>query len=122
MPADASGRDLQELARQLGLRAFLFRGSLADLEDNLRKGRPLIVMIPKPPDPAWRQAGLIGALAAGWSERLMRPPHWVVVTGLAGRDKVIIHDPAAGPLVVKRPVFEKWWGRADNLCLLLVRP
>ena len=51
-PKDTTGQDLQVRAESLGLQAFVFQGSLADLQDNLRQGRPLIVMITKPPDPA----------------------------------------------------------------------
>lgn len=118
--ADASGRDLQELASDLGLKSFLFRGDVSEIRDNLQKGRPVIVMLPKPPDPAWRRAGLLGGLAAAASERLRRPPHWAVVVGLAADGAVILHDPSAGPLTVARAAFEQWWEQTDNLCLLVV--
>lgn len=115
---DSSGKDLQKLAEALGLRAFVFAGSYADLQDNLRQGRPVIVMLPKPPDPALRQAGLIGAAALALSEHVPHPPHWVVVVGLVG-PQVVVHDPASGQLQIETPVFLDWWGRTGNLCVLV---
>lgn len=122
-PPDTTGQDLRSLAESLGLRAFVFEGSLADLQENLRQGRPVIVMIPQPPDPALRNAGLVGALGLALSEHLSHPAHWVVVIGLsAGNQNVIIHDPAAGLLQIKTPVFQQWWGRMKNLSVLIVAP
>jgi predicted double-glycine peptidase len=121
MPDTTTGRELQRLAQTLGLRAFVYRGDLGDLRDNLKKGRPVIVMLSKPPDPAWRRAGLAGALAQSWSERLKRPPHWVVVVGLADDGSVIVHDPASGALTIKGASFEKWWKQMDQLCVLVAR-
>jgi predicted double-glycine peptidase len=119
-PQDTTGADLQALAASLGLRAFVFQGSLADLQDNLRQGRPVIVMITKPPDPALRQAGLVGALGLALSEHVTHPPHWVVVIGLAGPQDVIVHDPSAGLLQIKADVFQKWWQRMNNVSVLIV--
>lgn len=119
-PQDTTGPDLRTMAESLGLRALVFQGSFADLQDNLRQGRPVIVMIPQPPDPALRQAGLIGALALAVSEHVSHPSHWVVVIGMAGDQQVIVHDPAAGPLQIKSDVFQEWWRRMNNLCVLIV--
>jgi len=117
LPDDATGQDLQELARQTGLQAFAYRGSIDDLQENLSKGRPLIVMIPKP---------LIGGnglvttpLLNLWNDYGPRPPHWVVAVGFIKDQQIIIHDPASGPLVVDQPTFAKWWAKNDNLCVLI---
>jgi predicted double-glycine peptidase len=119
-PQDTTGPDLRAIAESLGLRGLVYRGSLADLQDNLRQGRPVIVMIPQPPNPALRQAGFIGALALSVSEHVPHPSHWVVVIGFTGDHQVIVHDPAAGPLQLKADVFAQWWRRMNNLCVLIV--
>ena len=119
-PQDTTGPDLKALAESLGLRALVFQGSFDDLQENLRQGRPMIVMIPQPPNPGLRQTGLIGALALMVSEHVMHPPHWVVVIGVAGDQQVIVHDPAVGPLQIKAEVFQEWWRRMNNLCVLIV--
>lgn len=82
----------------MGLQAFVFQGSLADLQDNMRQGRLLIVMITKPPDPALQRMGIMDSLALALSEHVIHPPHCVVVIGLVGDQVVIVHDPAAGLL------------------------
>lgn len=117
-PADTTGKDLREMAEALGLLAFVFQGSLADLQDNLRQGRPVIVMLPKPPDPALRRAGWLGAAALALSEHVPHPPHWVVVIGIVG-SQVVVHDPSAGQLQIESGTFLKWWARTDHLCVLL---
>ncbi len=119
-PQDTTGPQLRSIAETLGLRALVFQGSWSDLQDNLRQGRPVIVMIPKPPDPALRQVGLIGALALSVSEHVPHPSHWVVVIGITGHQQVIVHDPAAGPLQLKAETFRGWWGQMNNLCVLIV--
>lgn len=118
---DATGPDLRAIAESLGLQAFVFQGKLDDLRDNLRRGRPMIVMITKPPDPALRGVGLLGGLALAISERVAHPPHWVVVVGLLGDREIIVHDPASGPLQIKLAVFHEWWAKQGNLCVLIAR-
>lgn len=120
-PQDTTGRDLRALAESLGLQAFVFQGSLDDLRDNLRQGRPMIVMLTKPPDPALRQWGLFGGLALAISGQVSHPPHWVVVIGLIGDHTVIFHDPATGLSQVKTAAFQKWWAEQKNLCVLIAR-
>jgi ABC-type bacteriocin/lantibiotic exporter with double-glycine peptidase domain len=117
LPDDASGQDLQTLAEKLGLQAFAYRGSIDDLHDNLSKGRPLIVMIPKP---IIGGSGLVTKpLLNFWNDYGPRPPHWVVAVGFVKNQKVIINDPASGPLIVNQTTFEKWWAKNDNLCVLI---
>lgn len=120
-PQDTTGPDLRALAESLGLQAFVFQASLDDLKENLRQGRPLIVMLTQPPDPALRQWGLLGGLAVAISGRVSHPPHWVVVVGLAGDGAVIVHDPAAGLLQIEAAAFQRWWGERQNLCVLIAR-
>ena len=120
LPDDTTGKDLQLLAEDLGLRAFVYQGSFDDLRDNLGKGRPLIVMLPKPLLPS---GGLIAAmLLNAWNQVGFRPPHWVIVTGFLGEREVIVHDPASGPLLIKQENFRKWWAEMDNLCVLVAAP
>lgn len=118
LPRDSTGSELQQVAEALGLRAFAYRGSMDDLLENLRAGRPLIVMIPKPE--VTRAGGLISSTFEVWNRIGPRPPHWVVVVGLIEGHGVILHDPASGPLVVSRPKFEEWWAQKDHLGVLIV--
>jgi hypothetical protein len=94
MPADATGRDLQVLAEGLGLQTFAYRGSMDDLQENLRKGRPLIVMIPQPQLPTGELTAAL--LLNAWNQWGPRPAHWVVVVGFTKNKAVIIHDPDSG--------------------------
>jgi predicted double-glycine peptidase len=119
VPEDTTGQQLQKLAESLGLQAFVFEGSMADLEDNLRQGRPMIVMLTKPPDPAIRRMGLLGGLGLALSEHVAHPAHWVVVIGLTGDHAVIVHDPASGLLQIKVAAFQRWWAQQRNLCVLV---
>ena len=116
-PEDLTGRDLQVMATALGLQAFAYRGSMEDLQENLRQGRPLIVMIPQP---LLSGADLASALLFNaWNRWGPKPAHWVVVVGITKDKAVLLHDPASGPMVVKPEAFQSWWARKDNLTVLL---
>jgi predicted double-glycine peptidase len=118
-PKNATGLDLQAMAEELGLQAFAYEGSIADLEDNLGKGRPLIVMIPMP---LMSRGGPVGALLFNaWNEFGRRPAHWVVVLGLLDDRHIVIHDPASGPLLVRQRQFQEWWAQMGNRCVLIAR-
>lgn len=117
LPADMTGNDLATLATGLGLHAFAYRGSIDDLQENLRKGRPVIAMIPQPLVPNGDFTA--GLLIKAWDKWGSKPPHWVVVIGLTPNQSLIIHDPASGEIVVKRDVFCRWWQQTDNLSVLL---
>ena len=120
MPEDTTGHDLELLAEDLGLHAFAYRGSMDDLRENLRKGRPLIVMIPQPVLPT---GGLTGALLINaWNRWGHKPAHWVVVLGLTADRTVIVHDPDSGPMEIKQELFETWWAQKGNLTLLIAAP
>ena len=120
LPADTTGGDLQKLAGDLGLQAVAYRGSLEDLRQNLDAGRPVIVMIPMP---LVARGGLVADLILNaWNAAGPRPAHWVVVLGMTGDGRLIVHDPASGPLWVKREDFEEWWAQKDHLCVLVAAP
>ena len=101
---EARGIYAAEITRyfqQHGFRAFAFAGESNDLEQHLKKGRPLIVALePK------RGAQL----------------HYVVVAGLnSGDNTVLLNDPAERKLLKRaRTQFEKEWKAAGNWTLLAV--
>ena len=120
MPEDATGHDLQVLAGELGLQAFVYRGSMEDLRYNLRQGRPLIIMIPQPVLPT---GGLVSAsLLNAWNRWGRKPAHWVVVTGLTKNQSVIVHDPESGPMTISPKSFQTWWAQKDELTILITAP
>lgn len=116
-PADTTGHDLQQLAEDLDLNGFVYRGSMEDLRDNLGKGRPLIVMIPQPVLPAGGLASV--SLLNAWNRWGHKPSHWVVVLGLTKSNDVIIQDPESGGTVIKEHSFEKWWAQKSYLTVLV---
>lgn len=114
---DTTGRDLQQLAENLGLDAFVYRGSIADLRDNLEKGRPVIVMIPQLVLP---EGGLVSvSLIDAWNSWGHKPAHWVVVLGFTRSKGVIVYDPESGSAVIKEQAFEKWWAKKSYLSVLV---
>lgn len=86
--------------QQHGFHTFSFRGEWGDLQQNLQKGRPLIVAL-KP--------------SGGGS-----PIHYVVVAGLDQvQGLVMLNDPARRKLLKQnRSAFEKQWTAAANWTLL----
>jgi hypothetical protein len=102
--ADVKGIPSDSMAKYLrdrGFRTFVFAGEWADLEQHLRKGRPLIV-----------------CLRAGPST----PYHYVVVAGVDPPQRIVlVNDPAVRKLhKLRRTAFEAEWGRSDNWTLLAV--
>ena len=85
---------------QRGFKAFSFQGEWTDLQDHLRKGRPLIV-----------------ALRSFKGETSL---HFVVVAGLdSGAGIVSLNDPARRKLIKQsRSDFEKQWSGANQWALL----
>jgi ABC-type bacteriocin/lantibiotic exporter with double-glycine peptidase domain len=117
--SDTSATDLCAAAQAAGFDAFAFCGTLDDLETNLRKGRPVIIM-------AW-----CGALAdptlplpgLPTAERLLYglwpPRHWTVVIGTIGAEWFVIQDPAAGRYQVRKERLLRGWKRNDCVMVLL---
>jgi hypothetical protein len=92
----------QKMSEYLGrhnFRAFAIAGSWSDLEEQLRKGRPLIV-----------------ALKPSGQQEL----HYVVVDGIdSARGIVMVNDPALRKLLSReREGFEEEWSATHNWMLL----
>jgi ABC-type bacteriocin/lantibiotic exporter with double-glycine peptidase domain len=83
-----------------GYRTFAIRGEWRDLQDNVAKGRPLIV-----------------ALAPAGPQR---PLHYVVVAGMdADGGAIFVNDPAGKKLLrISRAEFEREWNDARDWTLL----
>jgi ABC-type bacteriocin/lantibiotic exporter with double-glycine peptidase domain len=92
---------MQGYLERHGFRAFALSGTWSDLEEHLRKGRPLIV--------ALRPDG-------------QRELHYVVIDGLdPARGLVMMNDPAQRKLLSEeRTAFEKDWKATHNWMLLAV--
>jgi predicted double-glycine peptidase len=91
--------DMERYFQEKGFRTVTIRGEWEDLEQHLRKGRPLIV-----------------ALKASSGAVL----HYVVVTGLAA-EVVMVNDPAQRKLLQQdRPSFEREWSAAGKWTLLVL--
>ena len=90
-----------EYLRQHGFRAFALSGTWSDLEEQIRKGRPLIVAL-KP---------------SGQSEL-----HYVVIVGIdSARGIVTVNDPAERKMLTReRAGFEREWSATRNWMLLAV--
>ena len=90
---------LADYLRRHNFQAFALNGRWNDLEEQLRKGRPLIV--------ALRPGG-------------QREFHYVVVDGIdSGRGTVTVNDPAERKLLTReRAGFEKEWSATHNWMLL----
>lgn len=97
IPAAAMGQYLQ----QHGFKAFAFAGKWSDLEEQIAKGRPLIVAV-RP---------------QGQTEL-----HYVVIAGIdSARGLVTMNDPADRKLLnEERARFEKDWSATANWTLLAV--
>jgi len=93
--------DMRDFLANQGLRAFTLRGEWRDLEQQLAKGRPLVV---------------------GLRNGRKKPLHFVVVTGV-NADTVWLNDPTRKkPHHIPREKFEKSWNLADKWMLLAVPP
>jgi predicted double-glycine peptidase len=92
---------MQAYLEQHGFRAFALSGTWNDFEQQLRKGRPLIV-----------------ALRPEGQHQL----HYVVIDGIdTARGLVTMNDPAQRKLLSEeRTAFEKDWKATDNWMLLAV--
>ena len=92
---------LENYFRQEGFRTFALHANVNDLQQQLDKGRPLIVML-KPE----RQA----------------PLHYIVVAGINPGEKVVlVNDPAQRKLLkIDLSSFEKSWNATGNWTLLAI--
>jgi ABC-type bacteriocin/lantibiotic exporter with double-glycine peptidase domain len=96
--------DMERYFQEKGFRTFTIRGEWEDLEQHLRKGRPLIVAL----KPVVLKPSSGAAL------------HYVVVTGL-GPEVVMVNDPAERKLMQQdRPSFEREWSAAGKWTLLVL--
>jgi ABC-type bacteriocin/lantibiotic exporter with double-glycine peptidase domain len=91
---------MERYFQQHGFRTFSFSGEWKDLQEHLRKGRPLIV--------ALKPSGVNA------------PLHYVVVAGLDWeRGHLLLNDPAQRKLLKQdRSVFEKQWSATRKWTLL----
>jgi len=92
---------MQQYMTEHGFRVFAFNGAWSDLEEHLRKGRPLIAAI---------------------QPEGQRQLHYVVVDGLdSARGLVTMNDPGERKLLTEeRARFEKDWSATHNWLLLAV--
>ena len=92
---------MQMYLREHGFQVFALNGAWADLEEQLRKGRPLIVAL-KP--------------------RGQRELHYVVIDGIdPARGMITMNDPAERKLLTReRAGFEQEWSATHNWMLLAV--
>lgn len=93
--------EMQRYLREHGYQVFALNGAWADLEQQLRKGRPLIVAL-KP--------------------RGQRELHYVVIDGIdPARGMITMNDPAERKLLTReRAGFEQEWSATHNWILLAV--
>ncbi|HLU68356.1 MAG TPA: papain-like cysteine protease family protein [Kofleriaceae bacterium] len=106
-PAPEDGLDagrLRAVARARGLAAYLVRGTVADLERELRAGRPVLVGMAKP-------------------HRTRVYTHYEVVIGLhPGRRLVVTLDPSEGWRQNTLEGFLAEWRPAHHLALVVSPP
>jgi len=115
---DFSALDLTNLLGRLELKPYVYSSSMADLEDQVRNGRPVIVLIPRPHyqrDPEFMLNGYTAASL--WDTFAPKYSHWVIVIGYTDT-RVILQDPAAGRMIVTRMKFDDWWKAKRRTCVL----
>jgi ABC-type bacteriocin/lantibiotic exporter with double-glycine peptidase domain len=91
---------LREVARRKGYDAFLVRGSVEDLREEVRAGRPVIVGMLKP------------YVGEQWFA------HYEVVTAI-GAKEIITMDPANGWRRYPLGGFEEEWKRSNHLTMIV---
>jgi ABC-type bacteriocin/lantibiotic exporter with double-glycine peptidase domain len=94
--------EMESYLKETGFRVFPLEGNWNDLQEHLKKGRPLIVSLQP--------------------ENARAPLHYVVVTGIDWQSgAVFVNDPARGKLLrLERADFEKQWRPNRNWMLLAV--
>jgi ABC-type bacteriocin/lantibiotic exporter with double-glycine peptidase domain len=94
---------LRDAARRRGFSAYLFAGRVADLEHELRRGRPVVVGVVK-------SAGPVSVA------------HFEVVVGLHPRaERVALLDPARGLVWNTVPEFAEEWAATKGVTLVVFR-
>jgi ABC-type bacteriocin/lantibiotic exporter with double-glycine peptidase domain len=95
------GADVEQYLRESGFQTFVFQGEWHDLEQQVAKGRPLMICL--------RTDG-----AASF--------HYVVIAGVdSSSHLVLVNDPARRKLTkIDRHDFEKDWNAANRWTLLAV--
>lgn len=93
---------MEKYLRAQGYRTFAVSGTWSDLDQHLRKGRPLIA-----------------ALAPSGGARVL---HYIVIAGLDSADNLVMFNDPAGRKLSKldRRTFEKQWKATANWMLLAV--
>jgi ABC-type bacteriocin/lantibiotic exporter with double-glycine peptidase domain len=114
-----SAVDLIRMSGELGLVAYGYQGTIDDLRENLTKGRPMLVLLPRRP-----RVGKFPSLA--WSgdtaERFVGGAHWVVVAGMTPEKELIVYDPSRGFLSMPAGAFKSAWRKQSMVCVLVARP
>jgi ATP-binding cassette, subfamily B, bacterial len=103
-PVPAGGlaaRQVRDLLRQAGLRAFVIAGTMEDLAHELQAGRPLIVGTVKPHD-----------------RKKVRAHYEVVVAYHPARQEVVTLDPAEGWRVSPLDGFVREWAAAEHTTIV----
>lgn len=96
IPADA----LRQLAEARGFQAFAFSGGRAEAVSHLERGRPLIALLSTAPG----------------------RHHYVVVLAWAN-ERVLVHDPAVGPLrIIPEGEWQRRWNPTGRWALLVLPP
>jgi hypothetical protein len=110
--AGATPVDLLLEARHRGFDASIARGSFDELDDNIRAGRPVLVML----DSGLEVRGLL------WRYPTPNVMHWGIVSGVAiDRSSVLLAAQDHRHHVAKRKDFERRWSEADN-CMIVIQP
>jgi predicted double-glycine peptidase len=116
-------RVLKDAALDHGLKAYVIamgETPRAQLEEQLRKGRPVICAVEQPRriGPA-RYVPILGQAAQAVVTRFgPKTNHFVVVMGISQR-RVLLMDPAVGFDTMPWTAFERRWSQLDYATLLL---
>ncbi|MCP4379779.1 MAG: hypothetical protein GY794_26885 [bacterium] len=112
-----SAKDLKAFAQALGLIGFGYKGDIENLKGNLRKKRPVLVLLGESPRIAnWPSYAWAEETAA----RPVGGPHWVVVVGINTRTgEIIIQDPLRGRLVMSSDAFLKSWEKKSCVAVVM---
>ncbi|GAH85991.1 unnamed protein product, partial [marine sediment metagenome] len=96
-----SGKDLKSFSEELGFFAFVYRGEIENMKENIKKGRPLIVVLR-----SQATSGFHYVVAVGFDENL---------------SLVFVNDPYFGKLKrINIQDFSERWKEADYWTLLLL--